>query len=145
MPRVCQFSSSGTLAILAQQGRGHFGSSFLAQLPCIASAMGWWSQHQVNDAQGDNRWDSNWWYCKCGGWNRGEKKKCNRCGIKKTWGWEVPPQGPEAIDNAPEAWWLEDGASQSLAPPAPALVAASSDSSSLIENPPAIIKNLRVH
>ena len=66
------------------------------------------------------------WLCKCGQWTYGQKKKCSRCGIKKSWGQTTPNDADSAASTAQwrggweqQDWWsgawsAESGSQQQL-------------------------------
>ena len=53
--------------------------------------MGWWSSQQswdAGNAHASYSWwtEQQWWQCDiCSGWTREAKKKCSKCGCKRTW------------------------------------------------------------
>ena len=53
--------------------------------------MGWWSSQQswnAGSAQASHSWwtEQQWWQCGiCSGWTGEAKKKCSKCGCKRTW------------------------------------------------------------
>ena len=63
--------------------------------------MGWSSNGQHGSYGAADGWHSQWWQCSCRYWNAVAKKKCGRCGVKKSWAqyctqhWEATPDAAQ--------------------------------------------------